>query len=251
MCDRVRTKGCTNDEDSDPLSRRTDSLAIAVTRHHARRRRTCRGKRDSRTSTQTRSRRSSPRHSSPSPLRSKARSRARRSAAAGRSSRRAGGRSRSPPRRPKSRPSSIPPVNKRSQRPSSGHRPHFPRRTTLPEKPRASTTSGTSSTAKAPTTNTDELSQAKAILAGLIAKYPILAGTTVSMGTTPRWLPGGGLLPERSDPDQPEPHGKPVNDSEPRGLAHHRLERQRADRLGRERTPQVGHGPPQSSHWLQ
>ncbi len=56
---------------------------------------------------------------------------------------------------------------------------------TLPDKPKATTTSGSSSTAKAPTSNTDELSQAKAILAGLIAKYPILAGTTVSIGTTP------------------------------------------------------------------
>jgi hypothetical protein len=56
---------------------------------------------------------------------------------------------------------------------------------TIPDKPRATSTSSPASTAKAPVSSTDELSQARAILAGLIAKYPILAGTTVTMGTTP------------------------------------------------------------------
>lgn len=55
----------------------------------------------------------------------------------------------------------------------------------VPDKPRATSTSNPASTAKAPVSSTDELSQARAILAGLIAKYPILAGTTVTMGTTP------------------------------------------------------------------
>jgi hypothetical protein len=53
----------------------------------------------------------------------------------------------------------------------------------VPDKPRTSD-SGTSPTVRSDG-GTDETAQARAILAGLIAQHPILAGTTVSFGTTP------------------------------------------------------------------
>ncbi|PKQ36916.1 MAG: hypothetical protein CVT59_10540 [Actinobacteria bacterium HGW-Actinobacteria-1] len=55
--------------------------------------------------------------------------------------------------------------------------------------PQVTPTSAGSSTKSARTAaykaSTGELAEAKSILAGLIAKYPILKGTTVSIGTTP------------------------------------------------------------------
>lgn len=54
----------------------------------------------------------------------------------------------------------------------------------VPEKPR--TTDADSPTVRTtPASSGDELAQAKAILAGLTARYPILAGTAVSFGSTP------------------------------------------------------------------
>lgn len=52
-------------------------------------------------------------------------------------------------------------------------------------KPQATGTSSGPATRTTSTSSGDELSQAKSILAGLIARYPILAGTTVSFGSTP------------------------------------------------------------------
>lgn len=46
----------------------------------------------------------------------------------------------------------------------------------------ASTTRSTGSAAAAPAPSGDELAQAQSILAGLIARYPILAGASVSIG---------------------------------------------------------------------
>jgi hypothetical protein len=55
-------------------------------------------------------------------------------------------------------------------------------------KPKAADSSSTAVKRTTPTataTPSGDLAEAQAILAGLIAKYPILAGTTVSFGTTP------------------------------------------------------------------
>lgn len=51
--------------------------------------------------------------------------------------------------------------------------------------PSSTSTSGRTSRATAFVNSTGELAKAQSILAGLIAKYPVLAGTTVSMGSTP------------------------------------------------------------------
>ena len=47
------------------------------------------------------------------------------------------------------------------------------------------TTRSTTTTTRTTTSSGSELSRARAILAGLISRYPILAGTTVSFGKTP------------------------------------------------------------------
>ena len=48
-----------------------------------------------------------------------------------------------------------------------------------------SSTKAEKSSTRTASTSTSELAQAKSILAGLIARYPILQGSTVSFGTTP------------------------------------------------------------------
>jgi len=58
-------------------------------------------------------------------------------------------------------------------------------RTSTEVAPASSQTSSKSARTAAYVSTTGELAKAKSILAGLIAKYPILKGTTVTMGTTP------------------------------------------------------------------
>ena len=50
---------------------------------------------------------------------------------------------------------------------------------------KAQATGSTAPSTRPAASATDELAQAKSILAGLIARYPILAGTTVTFGDTP------------------------------------------------------------------
>ncbi len=52
-------------------------------------------------------------------------------------------------------------------------------------KPQATSTSSGPAVRTPSTSSGDELSQARSILAGLVARYPILAGTTVAFGSTP------------------------------------------------------------------
>lgn len=54
--------------------------------------------------------------------------------------------------------------------------------TTATRRTRAAAPTGTKQTASAPAPATNELSQARSILAGYIARYPILSGTTVTFG---------------------------------------------------------------------
>jgi hypothetical protein len=53
------------------------------------------------------------------------------------------------------------------------------------EKPKAPAATSTALKRTTPTATASELAQAQSILSSLIAKYPILSGTTVSIGTTP------------------------------------------------------------------
>jgi len=60
----------------------------------------------------------------------------------------------------------------------------LPVEVSVPDKPR-STDSVSDPAVRSNPSSGDELAQARAILSGLIAQYPILAGTTVSIGATP------------------------------------------------------------------